>query len=512
MAAPLNTAENARTIAVPASAGHVCVAVSGDGMIALAAETVRTNPFVEFRLDSIVDPAAMLPALRQFLFGNRNVTAVATCRRKAFGGDFEGTAEGQVTILREAALAGCGLVDIEVETAEELGDAALADLRAAGAAVILSWHDFASTPPLEPVLDRMRAFAPDLYKIVPTAQTLQDALQVIDLLQKHGGNGDLVAMSMGFKGMMTRVLGPRFGSVFTFASAEGHGGTAPGQVSLSVLRDLYRVENISSKTAIYAVAGEPITGSMSPRMHNTALADAGIDAVYLPLETSHPEELHEVVARLDIRGLSITMPLKEAVLPLLAFHDRTVEQAGACNTLLRHRDGKLAGFNTDVGGVVGPLARRITLDGARVLVLGAGGAARAAVFGLKERGAEVWLLNRTPSRAELLAAESGSHVQSRETLAQTRFDAIINSTPYGMRNQTMDAPITEAEMNCRVFFDLVYNPIETPLIAAARAHGIEVIPGVAMFVEQGVRQFELWTERTAPEGEMMRAVREALGP
>ncbi|SEB55885.1 3-dehydroquinate dehydratase [Terriglobus roseus] len=480
-------------------------------MIALAADTVRTNPFVEFRLDSVADPAAMLPALRQFLFGNRRATVVATCRRTAFGGDFEGTAEEQIAILREAALAGCSLVDMEVETAEELGDASLQAMRGAGAAVILSWHDFTSTPALEPVLDRMRPFAPDMYKIVPTAQTLHDALTLIDLLEKHGGNGDLVAMSMGFKGVLTRVLGPRFGSVFTFASADGHGGTAPGQVSLSVLRDLYRVEKISSETAIYAVAGQPITGSMSPRMHNTALADADMDAVYLPLETSDAAELHDVVVRLDIHGLSITMPLKEAVMPLLAFRDTTVEQAGACNTLLRHRDGKLAGFNTDVGGIVGPLARRIQLEGARILVLGAGGAARAAVFGLKERGAEVWLLNRTTSRAEMLGAESGSHVQTRETLAQTHFDAIINSTPYGMRSQTLDAPITEAEMNCRVFFDLVYNPIETPLISAARTRGIDIIPGIAMFVEQGVRQFELWTEHTAPEGEMMRVVREALG-
>jgi 3-dehydroquinate dehydratase/shikimate dehydrogenase len=479
-------------------------------MIALAAETVRTNPFVELRLDSVADPAAMLPSLRKFLQANGKVTTVATCRRRAYGGDFTGSAQEQVAILREAALAGCSLVDMEVETAEELGPTALAQLRAAGAAVILSWHDFASTPDLEPVLARMRPFAPDLYKIVPTARTLRDALQVLDLLQKHGGNGDLVAMSMGFKGVMTRVLGPRFGSSFTFASAEGHSGTAPGQVSLGVLRDLYRLENISAKTAIYAVAGEPITGSMSPRMHNTAFANAGIDAVYLPLETSDVEELRAVVERLDIRGLSITMPLKEAVLPLLAFRDRTVEQAGACNTLLRHPDGKLAGFNTDVSGIVGPLARHITLDGARILILGAGGAARAAVFGLIDRGAQVWLLNRSANRAEMLAAESGARILSRDSLAESPFDAIINSTPYGMRGRTMDAPITASQMNCRVFFDLVYNPIETPLITAARARGSEVIPGIAMFVEQGVRQFGLWTESTAPEGEMLRVVTEAL--
>jgi 3-dehydroquinate dehydratase/shikimate dehydrogenase len=510
MKALSDTAENKGTRSLPSSAGRVCVAISGDGMIALAEQTARNHAFLEFRLDSVAEPAAMLPSLREFLNGRGDVTAVATCRRKAFGGDFDGTAQEQVSILEEAARAGCRLVDIEVETAEELGGAAIAMLRDAGATVILSWHDFKATPDLEPVLARMRPFSPDIYKIVPTAQTLRDALRVIDLLQRHGEAGDLVAMSMGFKGTLTRVLGPRFGSLFTFAAAEGHAGTAPGQVSLSVLRDLYRVESISSGTPIYAVAGEPITGSMSPRMQNTAFASASMDAVYLPLETSDATELQEVIERLDIRGLSITMPLKEAVMPMLTFRDRSVEQAGACNTLLRHRDGSIAGFNTDIAGIVEPLARRIRLEEARVLVLGAGGAARAAVHGLTERSAKVFLLNRTVERAEMLAAEAGAQVQPRETLPETYFDAIVNSTPYGMRNQTMGAPILPGEMNCTLFFDLVYNPVETPLIATARARGADIIPGVAMFVEQGVRQFELWTERTAPQGEMLRVVLEAL--
>ena len=510
MTAPSNTPEQVPADLLPASAGRVCVAVSGEDMIALATQTIRTNPFVEFRLDSVTSPVEILPALREFLQQNRSVTTVATCRRKAYGGDFAGDAQEQVAILRQAALAGCRFVDIEVETAEELGQQALQDLRSAGALVLLSWHDFQATPELEPVLDRMRPYAPDVYKIVPTAKTLRDALRLVDLLEKHGSTGNLVAMSMGFKGTLTRVLGPRFGGLFTFASADGHGGTAPGQVSLTTLRDLYRIEAITSKTAIYAVAGEPITGSMSPRMQNTAFAGAKLDAVYLPLETSDATELSEVVERLDIRGLSITMPLKEAVMPLLSFQDRSVEQAGACNTLLRHPDGRLSGYNTDIAGIVGPLSRHVRLDGARVLVLGAGGAARAAVYGLVERGAKVFLLNRTAERAERLAAESGAKVQVREALSRTHFDAIINSTPYGMRNQAMEAPITAAEMNCNVFFDLVYNPLETPLILQARNCDAEIIPGVAMFVEQGARQFALWTERPAPEGEMLRVVREAL--
>ena len=448
--------------------------------------------------------------LRACLDERPGMIAIATCRRTAFGGAFDGSAKEQVGVLVAAARAGCVLVDIEGETAEELGSRALEALRAAGAAVIVSWHDFAATPDLEAVYARMRPFAPDFYKIVPTARSLRDSLRVVDLLEKHGRGGDLIAMAMGFKGVLTRVLGPKYGSVFTFAAADGSEGTAPGQVSVGELRQLYRMDAITVKTAVYGVAGQPVTGSKSPLMHNTAFAATGTDAVYLPLETADATELQDVVERLDLRGLSVTMPLKEAVIPLLTHVDSTVREMGACNTILRYADGALAGFNTDIAGIVGPLQRRMELKGARVLVLGAGGAARAAVYGLVGAGAQVWVLNRTVDRAQMLVVEFGAHLQHRERLAQSHFDAIVHTTPYGMKGQAIDAPMTQAEMNCGVFFDTVYNPVETPLLREAEARGIETIPGVAMFVEQGVRQFELWTEQDAPEGEMLRVVVDAL--
>jgi 3-dehydroquinate dehydratase/shikimate dehydrogenase len=489
-------------------AGRVCIALAGDSMIETAHGLYE--PFVEFRLDSLPDPAAAMTELRACMADRPGMNAIATCRREAFGGAFTGSAQEQIAVLIAAAHAGCALVDIEVETAEELGVAALETLRAAGALVILSWHDFAATPDLEAVYARMKHFSPDFYKIVPTATRLRDSLRVLDLLEKHGRGGNLIAISMGFKGLLTRVLGPRFGSVFTFASADGSDGTAPGQVSAQEMRELYRIDAITPKTAIYGVAGQPITGSKSPLMHNTAFAATKMDAVYLPFETANATELMEVVERLEVRGLSITMPLKEAVIPLLTQTDETVRAMGACNTILRYADGVLAGFNTDIGAIVTPLERHIGLENARVLVLGAGGAARAAAYGLGLRGATVWILNRTVGNAELLATDFAARVQRRDRLHESHFEIIVNCTPYGMRGQTMDTPIAEADMNCSIFFDTVYNPLETPLIVAARGRGIETIPGVAMFVEQGVRQFEIWTERTAPEGEMARAVVDSL--
>ncbi len=490
--------------------GRVCVALSGPDMLQDVELHLPRCLFFEFRLDSLPDPASVLDGLKHLLQQEPNVTAIATCRRAEYGGGFHGSAHEQLRILTEAAQAGCRLADIELETAEDLGSSILNTLRAAGAAVIVSWHDFYATPDVSAVFHRIEADKPDFIKIVPTAQSLRDALRLIDLLEQHSGNGRLIAMSMGQKGVLTRILGPRFGSAFTFASPDNNKGTAPGQIPFTTLHDLYRVERITPDTRLYAVAGEPIGASLSPLMHNTAFKTAGMDAVYLPLETSDADGLRDTIRRLGIRGLSITMPLKEAVLPLLAHRDASVDHMAACNTLLHQPDGSLAGFNTDMQGIIGPLQRRTALQGKHVLILGAGGAARAAVFGLRDAGVEVSLLNRTPERAQILAHEAGAQVMPREALHTTRFDILINSTPYGMRGKDIDPPITAEEMDCDLFFDLVYNPVETPLMRMAASKGIATIPGIEMFVAQGVRQFELWTGQPAPVDAMQHAVMDAL--
>jgi 3-dehydroquinate dehydratase/shikimate dehydrogenase len=215
------------------------------------------------------------------------------------------------------------------------------------------------------------------------------------------------------------------------------------------------------------------------------------------------------------------MPLKQDVMPLLERTDQLSAKIGAVNTILRAQDGKFYGFNTDVAGIVAPLERRLSLKGAKVLVLGAGGAARAAVFGCCDKGAEVFILNRTPETAQKLARQAGAKTIKREAVAKTQFDVIINATPVGMAGTAKHAsgsaaksapasPLGENEINARYVFDLVYNPIETPLLRMARQKGIAVITGVEMFVQQGARQFEIWTGKPAPEEEMLRVVLHAL--
>jgi 3-dehydroquinate dehydratase/shikimate dehydrogenase len=204
------------------------------------------------------------------------------------------------------------------------------------------------------------------------------------------------------------------------------------------------------------------------------------------------------------------MPLKQEVVPHLANMDPLTARIGACNTLRTGADGKLYGFNTDVAGVVRPLEKRLRLKGARIAVLGAGGAARAAVFGLVDQGAEVFVVNRTHEKAVALARKAHAKSLKQELLAKNKFDVLINTTPCGMAGNKQLLPIKENELHASLVFDLVYNPLETPLLKLAASRGIPVIGGIEMFVQQGARQFEIWTGKPAPEAEMQRVVELAL--
>jgi 3-dehydroquinate dehydratase/shikimate dehydrogenase len=209
------------------------------------------------------------------------------------------------------------------------------------------------------------------------------------------------------------------------------------------------------------------------------------------------------VREIPISGLSVTMPYKEVILDDLDNTDAHTAKIGACNTVVRAQDGKLYGFNTDTTGVVRPLEQRMSLEGARVLVLGAGGAARAAVFGLKDRGASVFILNRSTAAALKLARQAKVKVFRRADFKKTTFDIIINATSVGM-GSTKDSPLKPEEIKAKYVLDMVYDPLETRLLKLARAAGVEVTPGVEMFVHQAARQFEIWTGKPAPLDEMRR--------
>jgi len=508
----MNSAPSYLPRLLPLRLPRVCVAVTGtdpNDLIDKAEALVRDNSFLEFRLDYLSKPALALPRVKRFMESYPGTVVIATCRRTASGGKFKGSIASQLDLLGKASASGCQLVDVELQTALKCKPEQLQKLRTR-AALILSFHDFRGTKKLNETLEKMRAFPADFYKVVSTATMLADNISIIKFLSSEGDRSSLVAMAMGEQGIISRVLGVRAGSVFTFASVSAGEETAPGQVTAQELRNVYRIEQVDAATRVYGVVGDPVAHSLSPAIMNAAFRRENVNAVYLALHATTLKDLLACVREIPIHGISVTMPYKEAILPYLDNTDAHTTKIGACNTVVRAQDGKLYGFNTDAAGILRPLEKRLsTLEGARILVLGAGGAARAAVFGLKERGSEVYILNRTSGPAQKLARKAHARSIKRADLKKLAFDVIVNATPIGMGN-TRETPLQEKEINARYVFDMVYDPGETRLLKLAMERGAQIIPGIEMFVHQAARQFEIWTGKPAPWDEMLKVVLLAL--
>jgi 3-dehydroquinate dehydratase / shikimate dehydrogenase len=285
--------------------------------------------------------------------------------------------------------------------------------------------------------------------------------------------------------------------------------TAPGQLLLDAMADLYRAERIIRRTRVYGVIGDPIGHSLSPLLHNTAFHARKFDAVFVPFLVRDLREFFRAIDGFGVAGLSVTIPHKETILRFLDGCDPLAQQIGAVNTVVVRGGGRLYGYNTDYVGVLRSLERRMRLGGSRVLLFGAGGAARAAAFALAQAGSIVCLCARRPERARALARAVGGQVVERVGLRHEFFDAIVNCTPIGMHPRG-GSPLISVELNCRIVMDMVYRPRETELLRLARRKGVETISGVEMFLAQGFAQYEIWTGERAPESAMRRAVVAAL--
>src|SRR5579863_8224270 len=257
---------------LPLRLPRVCVAVTGSDpnqMAEKAESLVRDNSFLELRLDYLSKPGLAIPRIKRFIESHPGTFVIATCRRVASGGKFRGSIASQLEILGKAAAAGCQLVDVELQTAQRCKLAQLEKLRARSG-LILSFHDFRGTKKLDETLEKMRTFPADFYKIVSTASTLSDNLTMIQFLSREADNHSLVGLCMGEQGIISRALGVRAGSVFTFASVSHGEETAAGQVTAQELRNVYRIEGVDAATRVYGVAGDPVAHSLSPAIMNAA--------------------------------------------------------------------------------------------------------------------------------------------------------------------------------------------------------------------------------------------------
>ena len=501
----------------------VCVSLSErtvDGMVRAArAAPGRGGDLVELRLDHLRKcDAEALGELRRSI---RSVPVIATLRPAREGGLYRGSETVRLALLENAVERGFDYVDLELS----IGKAPLARLAALakrrGVMAIVSHHDFRGTPPTARVarlLERC-ARAGGLAKAAFSVRSPDDAARIVEATASARRTAPgAIAIGMGPAGALTRTLGPFLGARFVYAGLDAGRTTAPGQPELAGLQRFWAVcggiGRVGASTGLYGILGHPLGHSLSPILHNTAFRHLGMDAAYLPFDTE-PAALAPTLRALraaGLRGANVTIPHKTAIMPLLDGIDGTARKIGAVNTIV-DRGGKLRGFNTDVAGFVGALsAAGVKIEGAHALVVGAGGAARAAVFGLQENGAAVTVVNRRRRRAEALVRRLGEAKISIGdscdigTVAE-RSDIIVNCTPAGMRGFPGTCPVPARRIGPgAAVMDMVYNPERTRLLAAAGRRGARTVSGMEMLVRQASEAFRLWTGRPFPE----KAVRRAL--
>ena len=361
--------------------------------------------------------------------------------------------------------------------------------------VIASHHHFSGVPDdLETIYERLAATSAHVVKVAVGANDITDCIRIFKLLDRaRSEKRNLIAIAMGDAGVATRILGPSRGAFLTYGSLEDASATAPGQVTARQLRSVYRIDEINEDTMICGLVGRPVMHSVSPHMHNAAFAAAGVNGVYLPLEV---RDVHAFIKRMvrpetreldwNLRGLSVTAPHKSSVMELLDSVEPDAKEIGAVNTIVIEDDG-LHGYNTDVHGLMAPLRERVSsLNGLSVAVIGAGGAARAAVWALQKDRARVTLFARAPMKAGSLAESFGVSCEPLAAASFKNYDVVINATPAnpGVAGQLAGA---------KLVYDLVYNPIETRFLKEARDAGCETLGGLEMLAAQAQLQFELWT-------------------
>jgi 3-dehydroquinate dehydratase / shikimate dehydrogenase len=470
-------------------------------------EIEQGERFLEFRLDYLRTAEKGAEVVRSLVREFPEAVVLATCRRKENHGHFDGSIEQQIRVLSAAIDAGARAVDLEIESAE-MPRVPLQELRRVP--LVVSYHNWESTPALEPVVRRLSKVSADIYKLVTTARKPSDIVRVLGAL-KPAMRQKWVLLAMGETGVPTRVLAPSAGFAWTYATPCTNQGTASGQVSARTLRHLYRIEKITRAAKIFGVIADPVRHSISPAVHNRGFQSKRLDAVYLPflVAPAHLRDFMTTCDKLSVHGFSVTIPHKQRILRYLDTIDPLARRIGAVNTVWK-KAGKWRGANTDVFGVTGPLSQKIKLAKANVLVAGTGGAARGAAFALIDAGANVTITGRSIEKVKALARATGAEAIAADEVASNYYDAMVHATPLGMHPHE-EACFFEKEIPADIVFDMVYNPARTLLLKRAEEQGREIIPGLEMFMEQAARQFEIFTGEPAPRAAMEKAAVEALG-
>ena len=501
---------------------------------------------IELRLDFLAKP----PDFKRLL-ENRPCPMIATFRRQADGGRWTASENQRLMLIRQAIVAGFDLVDLEIDIIDKIP-------RFGKVQRIVSYHNVHEVPEkLELIHQQMCAADADIMKIVVTAQKPADNVRVMALLKKTPR--PTIAFCMGDLGTCSRVLGLRLGMPFTYAAFNKERQIAPGMLSYQDLQRIYRhVESVNAETKVFGVIGDPVSHSLSPLIHNAAFRHLGVNAIYVPFRVPRGEltPFLKSFQEIPVDGYSVTVPHKEAAAKFAQEKDDSVATMGAANTLLTTASvgsqtefgnqgqvavgqGTAAGSQTPIG-YQGQAAIRFratntdaqaALDSLRahlplgadnqpvplaarnVIILGAGGVARAVAHALHRENVPMTITNRTAERGQKLASEVGCRFVEWTARHGVECDTLINCTSVGMHPNLDEMPIHHSFLKAGLMiFETVYTPETTMLIREARARGCHVLTGVDMFVRQAGLQFELFTGQLAPLELMTKLVREALSP
>ncbi len=497
----------------PNKPGRLCAVITEqtvDAARTAVGHAGRVADLIELRLDYLRDFDFTNPDNLRQLLDEKRVPVIITCRAVTEGGQQFVEDSIRLHLLVEGARRMADYADIEAAVYAEA-----AQLSPDLSRLIVSYHNFDETPiDLDAIYERLTALPAAVHKIVTRANNVADSLAMFKILDRAAIEGrSLIALTMQEPGLLTRVLAPSRGAFLTYGSLGAGRESAPGQLSCHELREAYRINDLSRSSQITGIIGRPVSHSVSPAMHNAAFKSLGLDCVYLPIEVDNVAEFFTRFVRpasreidWNLRGFSVTIPHKTAVLSCLDSLDPTARKIGAVNAVVI-TDGESTGYNTDVGGALEPLERICALKGESCAVIGAGGAARAVAYGLLDRGARVSLFVRDLEKAKPLEDEFAVTLEPIEGLGSSDASIVINTTPIGMRGHSERAsPIPRAFLRNRIAaYDLVYNPLETRFLQDARSMGCLTISGIEMLVAQAGAQFELWTAKKAPLGLMREA-------
>ncbi len=473
----------------------------------------------EIRLDCLAaDALKNLDPLRALLAACPQPTIV-TFRAADEGGRCDADYETRLRFWCEKDLElPANFVDLELDIAEQL-------IREAGpvdwSRVICSYHNHEEVPAeLNQIFERLAATPARVLKVAVRVNDAIECLPIFDLLEhaKRAGR-EIIAIGMGAAGVATRILGPARGAFLTYASLADRRATAVGQIGIEELTSVYRVEKISSETVITGLVGRPVAHSISPQIHNAAFASSQTDAVYIPFEVRDlkaffKQMVHPRTREIDwpLRGLSITAPHKTEVLAQLDWIEVAGREIGAVNTVVVEAD-RLCGYNTDASAFIAPLKNRLgPLNDARVAIIGAGGAASAALYSLKQENASATIFARDFRKAQQLADRWAVECRTIKQAVFAEFDVVVNATPLGTSGELENETPARAPQlrGARLAYELVYNPPVTQFLREAQAAGCETLAGLPMLLTQAARQFQLWTGRTANSDVMQAAAIKAL--